>query len=397
MEKQQSVQIFFLLSGKITTFEMSNKGNRHKMRLEKLSLLNFKNIADCELLPIEGINCIVGSNGAGKTNVVDAIHYLSMSKSSLAMTDGQCVRHGEPFFMLSGAYTTDGDMGITVTCGFEKSKGKTLKFCGKEYERLADHIGVVPVVMVSPADGNLVSDSAEERRRWLNAFLSQLDRTALDATMRYNRLLAERNSVLKQGEMLPPELLDVFDERLAEAGDRVAVARREVLERLAPMVERLYGEIAGERESVELTYRSECNTRGMIEILRENRNKDLVMGFTTQGVHRDDVVMTIGGYPLRKFGSQGQQKSFLLALKLAQYNFLRERVGEKPLLLLDDLFDKLDEERLARLVSVTSGEEYGQVFITDCNRERIISVLKNSGQSFRFFSVEDGEVKVEEV
>ena len=361
------------------------------MRLEKLSLLNFKNIADCEILPSEGINCFVGSNGAGKTNVVDAIYYLSMSKSSLPMTDGQSVRHGEPFFMLSGDYTTDGDMGIGVTCGFEKGKGKSLKFCGKEYERLADHIGVVPVVMVSPADGSLVSDSAEERRRWLNAFISQLDHAALDATMRYNRVLAERNSVLKQGEALLPELLDVFDERLAELGDRVAAARKEVLTKLAPMVEQIYGEIAGERESVELAYRSESNTRPMIETLRENRGKDLVMGFTTAGVHRDDVVMTIGGYPLRKYGSQGQQKSFLLALKLAQYALLYERVGEKPLLLLDDIFDKLDEERLGRLTTLISGEEYGQVFITDCNRERIISVLKGCGLTFRLFSVVEGD------
>ena len=367
------------------------------MRLEKLSLLNFKNIAECELLPSEGINCIIGSNGAGKTNVVDAIHYLSMSKSSLPMTDGQCLRHGEPFFMLSGDYTTDGDMGVTVACGFEKGKGKTLKFCGKEYERLADHIGVVPVVMVSPADGALVSESADERRRWLNAFISQLDRSYLDATMRYNRLLAERNTLLKQGEMLLPELLDVIDERLAEQGERVAAARREVLSRLAPIAERLYGEIAAESESVCLGYRSETNTTPLLDILRANRPKDLVMGFTTQGVHRDDVTMTIGGYPLRKFGSQGQQKSFLLALKLAQYTLLHERLGERPLLLLDDLFDKLDEERLQRLIGITSGEEYGQVFITDCNRERIISILRQSGLSFRLFAVEGGEVKREEM
>lgn len=367
------------------------------MRLEKLSLLNFKNIAECQLLPSEGINCIVGSNGAGKTNVVDAVHYLSMSKSSLAMTDGQCLRHGEPFFMLAGDYTTDGDMGVTVTCGFEKGKGKSLKFCGKEYERLADHIGVVPVVMVSPADGALVSESADERRRWLNAFISQLDRTYLDATMRYNRLLAERNTLLKQGEMLLPELLDVVDERLAEQGERVAMARREVLERLAPIAERLYGEIAGERESVCLGYRSELNNSPFMDILRANRQKDLIMGFTTQGIHRDDVTMTISGYPLRKFGSQGQQKSFLLALKLAQYTLLHERSGERPLLLLDDLFDKLDEERLQRLIALTSREAFGQVFITDCNRERIISILRQSGLSFRLFAVEGGEVKMEEV
>lgn len=366
------------------------------MRLEKLSLLNFKNIAECQLLPSEGINCIVGSNGAGKTNVVDAIHYLSMSKSSLSMTDGQCLRHGEPFFMLSGDYTTDGDMGVTVTCGFEKGKGKSLKFCGKEYERLADHIGIVPVVMVSPADGALVSESADERRRWLNAFLSQLDRTYLDATMRYNRLLAERNTLLKQGEMLLPELLDVIDERLAEQGERVAAARRDVLERLAPIVERFYDEIAGESESVCLSYRSELNSTPFVEILRANRQKDLVMGFTTSGIHRDDVTMTIGGYPLRKFGSQGQQKSFLLALKLAQYVLLHERLGERPLLLLDDIFDKLDEGRLAKLSSLIAGDSFGQVFMTDCNRERIISILRQRGLSFKLFAVEAGEIKTEE-
>lgn len=367
------------------------------MRLEKLSLLNFKNITECLLVPSEGINCIVGSNGAGKTNVVDAIHYLSMSKSSLPMTDGQSVRHGEGFFMLAGDYTTDGNMGATVVCGFEKGKGKTLKFCGKEYERLSDHIGVVPVVMVSPADGALVSDSAEERRRWLNAFLSQLDHSYLDATMRYNRLLAERNTLLKQGEMLIPELLDVIDERLAEQGERVAATRREVLERLAPIVERLYGEIAGEKESVELAYRSELNNAPLLDILRVNRAKDCVMGYTTSGVHRDDATMTIGGYPLRKYGSQGQQKSFLLALKLAQYLLLHERLGEHPLLLLDDLFDKLDEERLQRLMTITSGEEFGQVFITDCNRERIISVLQRSGLDFKLFAVADGEVTEEDI
>lgn len=367
------------------------------MRLEKLSLLNFKNITECALLPSEGINCIVGSNGAGKTNVVDAIHYLSMSKSSLPMTDGQNIRHGEPFFMLSGEYTTDGGMGVSVTCGFEKGKGKSLKFCGKEYERLADHIGVVPVVMVSPADSALVSESADERRRWLNAFISQLDHSYLDATMRYNRLLAERNTLLKQGDMLIPELLDVIDERLAEQGEKVAATRRDILSRLAPIAERIYGEIAQARESVCLAYRSELNNTPFVEILAANRQKDMVMGFTTSGIHRDDVTMTIGGYPLRKYGSQGQQKSFLLALKLAQYTLLHERLGERPLLLLDDLFDKLDEERLQRLIGVTSGEEYGQVFITDCNRERIISILQQSGLDFRLFAVEGGEVNVEEL
>jgi DNA replication and repair protein RecF len=367
------------------------------MRLEKLSILNFKNIAECELLPSEGINCIVGSNGAGKTNVVDAIHYLSMSKSSLPTTDGQSVSHGEQFFMLSGDYTTDGDLGVTVACGFKKGTGKSLKFCGKEYERLADHIGVVPVVMVSPADGALVVEAAEERRRWLNAFISQLDRTYLDATMRYNRLLAERNTLLKQGEMMMPELLEVIDEQLVEMGEKVAAVRRDIVAKLAPIVEDIYAKIAGEKERVELAYRSELNTTPFGELLRQNRQKDMIMGFTTAGPHRDDVVMTIGGYPLRKYGSQGQQKSFLLALKLTQYALLRERLGEKPILLLDDLFDKLDEERLASLLVTLTSQDFGQVFITDCNRERIITLLKQSGCEFRLFSVGEGVVQREEV
>lgn len=362
------------------------------MRLGKLSLLNFKNITEGEIIPCEGINCIVGSNGAGKTNVVDAIHYLSMSKSSLAMTDGQSVRHGEEFFLLSGDYTSDGGRAVSVTCAFGKGKGKTLKFCGKEYERLADHIGAVPVVMVSPADGALVSDSADERRRWLNAFISQLDHPYLDHTMRYNRVLAERNSLLKQGEYMVPELLDVLDEHLAELGEKVAAMRKAVVERLAPLVEKYYAFIADDHEPVELVYRSDVSDKSFLDVLRGARQKDIVCGFTTSGIHRDDVVMKIGGYPLRKYGSQGQQKSFLLALKLAQYTLLCDRLEERPLLLLDDLFDKLDEQRLSRLMELTAGGEFGQIFITDCNRERLITVLQNSDLEFKLWDVAEGEI-----
>lgn len=248
------------------------------------------------------------------------------------------------------------------------------------------------MVMVSPSDGSLVSDSADERRRWLNAFISQLDHPYLDNTMRYNRLLAERNTLLKQGEYALPELLDVLDERLALLGDKVAATRKEVVERLAPLAERYYAHIAGDHESVELTYRSDCGDTPLLDTLRRTRAKDLVCGFTTSGVHRDDVVMKIGGYPLRKYGSQGQQKSFLLALKLAQYTLLRDRLQEKPLLLLDDLFDKLDESRLSRLMELTSGGDFGQIFITDCNRERLINILRGNSLDFRLYDVAEGEI-----
>lgn len=364
------------------------------MRLERLSLINFKNIADGEIVPCEGINCIVGGNGAGKTNVLDSLHFLSMSKSALAMTDGQCVLHGQEFFMLSGQYITDGGKGLSVVCSFARSKGKSLKFCGKEYERLADHIGAVPMVMVSPSDGALVSESADERRRWLNSFISQLDHGYLNNTMRYNRLLAERNSLLKQGAQLVPELLDVLDERLADLAERVAAARAEVLERVAPLVADYYAFIAGDSEPVEITYRSSAHGGEVpfVEVLRQARQRDVVCGYTSVGVHRDDVVMSIGGYPLRKYGSQGQQKSFLLALKLAAYRLLSERLAERPLLLLDDLFDKLDEQRLVRLIELTRREEFGQTFITDCNTERITSVLASSGLQFKLWEVRSGEI-----
>jgi DNA replication and repair protein RecF len=333
----------------------------------------------------------VGGNGAGKTNVVDAIHYLSMGKSSLSMTDGQSVRHGEEFFVLSGDYVADGGMDATVSCGFKKGHAKTLKFCGKEYERLSDHIGIIPLVMVSPADGALVSDSADERRRWLNAFVSQLDHPYLDNVIRYNRLLAERNTLLKQGEFLVPELLDVMDDQLDTVGRKIAATRSEVLDRLAPLVERYYAHISADHEPVELRYRTELHKGDYLDLLHEARQKDICMGFTTIGVHRDDVVMTIGGYPLRKFGSQGQQKSFLLALKLAQYTLLQERLGERPLLLLDDLFDKLDMRRVAQLLRLVGGDMFGQIFITDCNKHRLQSTLGDAGVEYKLFNINDGK------
>ena len=320
------------------------------MYLKKISLLNFKNIAQEELALCPGINCLVGDNGAGKTNIIDAVYYLSMCKSSLAMTDGQSVRHGADFFLAEGQYLTDA--------------GKT--------------------------DSALISDAADERRRYLNGFISQLDRPYLAAVMRYNGVLAERNRLLKN---MPDEtMLRIYDMQLVEQGNRIHALRREFTQRLQPVVADYYRTLSGDREQVELHYKSELNDRPFDELLLAARQKDLANEFTTAGIHRDDLVLKIGGYPLRKYGSQGQQKSFLIALKLAQYTIVAREKGEKPILLLDDLFDKLDAGRVEQLIRLVSEDSFGQIMITDCNPTRLRTILDKAGGEYALFTVGNGAV-----
>ncbi len=363
------------------------------MRLKKLSLLHFKNIARQELEFCRGVNCLVGDNGAGKTNVMDAIYYLSMCKSSLPMTDTQSIRHGEEGFLVEGQYVSDEEKNERIVCSFTRKGGKVLKRNGKEYERLADHVGLVPAVIVSPADNALISDAAEERRRYLNACISQLDRPYLANVMRYNAVLAERNRLLK---MQPDEtMLAIYDDQLTDYGTKIHAARQAFAERLQPVVAEYYRILSGDREEVELHYKSELGERPFDEILRAARQKDLVNEYTTSGIHRDDLTLRIGGYPLRKYGSQGQQKSFLIALKLAQYAVVAEACGEKPILLLDDLFDKLDAGRVEQLIRLVSDEAFGQIFITDCNPTRLKSILDEAGGEYALFTVANGEIASE--
>lgn len=363
------------------------------MHLKKIALLNFKNIRQEELPLCPGINALVGDNGAGKTNVIDAVYYLSMCKSSLPMTDGQSIRHGADFFLIEGTYATDAGKREVIVCSFSRKGGKVLKRNGKEYDRLSDHVGLIPAVIVSPADSALISEAADERRRYLNAFLSQLDRPYLQAVMRYNAVLAERNRLLK---MQPDEtMLGIYDRQLCDHGRVIHARRRELVERLQPIVARYYRQLSEDREQVELLYKSELNERPFEEILRAARQKDLVNEFTTAGIHRDDLVLKIGGYPLRKYGSQGQQKSFLIALKLAQYAIVAEEKHERPILLLDDLFDKLDAGRVEQLIRLVSSEAFGQILISDCNPTRLKTILDRSGGDYALFSVADGAITQE--
>ena len=374
------------------------------MYLRKLSVISFKNIAQAELNFTPGVNCLVGDNGAGKTNLLDAIHYLSMSKSALGMTDTQSLGHGAEFFVLEGDYSEAGDdpaaTGTSaatgrderILCTFKPQTGKKLRRGEKEYPRTSEHIGLIPIVIVTPSDSVLVSDEAEQRRRFLNGFLSQTDRDYLALVVRYNHLLAERNKLLKGYTSAAGELLEVLDMQLSAAGDAIHAKRRTLVERVAPMVGEFYRELSGDSEQVSLEYHSQVNDVSTAELLAARREKDAVMGFTTGGIHRDDLVMRIGGYPLRKYGSQGQQKSLLVALKLAEYTVLGEACGTRPILLLDDLFDKLDLQRVERLLGVVCAPGFGQVFISDCNKLRLEELLRRCNIAHSMLRVDGGRI-----
>ncbi len=363
------------------------------MKLAKLSTLNFKNLAGGGVEFSARVNCLVGANGAGKTNVLESIHYLSMCKGAMGLSDAQNVRHGEDFFMLEGLYDSDDGKREEITCSFRRNGGKSVKRGEKQYEKLSEHIGLAPLVVVFPSDVFLVSEAAEERRRYLNGFISQVDRAYLDAIMRYNGVLQQRNRLLKEysrGDM--SEMLDILDMQMAQHGQKVYEGRAAMINRLAPMVADYYATLSDDTEQVELSYRSELDEMPFTDLLAASRERDRVNRFSTSGPHRDDMVMRIGGYPLRKYGSQGQQKSFLVALKLAQYQLVRECTGQMPILLLDDLFDKLDVERVERLIGLVSGGDFGQIFITDCNKLRLEGILDRSGQPYSLFEVTEGAI-----
>lgn len=358
------------------------------MILDTLSIINFKNIRDERLELSSGINCFVGDNGAGKTNILDAIHYLALAKSMYSITDAQGITHGEEFFMLDGALHSDDNRPNQVVCSYSRRTGKILKYNGKEYDKLSEHVGRVPIVMVAPSDTALISDSAEERRRYLNRLISQMDRSYLAALVKYNTALQERNTLLKCNPS--EDILLIYDSMLAAAADIIYQHRSDIVTRMQPLVAQYYAALSEERESVGIEYRSELQRASLEELLLASRQKDFVNEHTTTGIHRDEVVLTIGEHPLRKYGSQGQQKSFLVALKLAEYTILAEHCNERPILLLDDLFDKLDMRRVAQLLRLVGGDIFGQIFITDCNKHRLQSTLNEAGAEYKLFNIQNG-------
>lgn len=364
------------------------------MRIESISLLNYRNLREVNVSFSPKVNCLIGSNGMGKTNLLDAVYYLSFCKSSVTVNDSQNIFHEEPFFMIQGNYMTDSGINEEISCGMKRGEKKQFKRNKKSYDRLSDHIGTVPLVMVSPADNVLIAGGSEERRRFVDMVISQYDSEYLNALIRYNRVLQQRNVMLRSDVMPDAEMFSLIEEMMVAEAMSIHQGRKQFVEELVPVFSRFHTIITGGNEEVALLYRSHMNDNDLRELLAASRADDRSLGYTSKGVHRDELVMKLGGYPIRKEGSQGQNKSFLVALKLAQYDFLLRKGGETPILLLDDIFDKLDSNRVEQIVNLVSGDGFGQIFITDVNREHTDSILEKIDGAYRLFEVEQGEVKL---
>ncbi len=364
------------------------------MYLQQLSVINFKNYAEARLDLSPGVNAFTGNNGAGKTNLLDAVHYLSLCKSYFNPIDTQQIKQGGDFFIINGTFVKNGNTD-TVACGVKRNQKKQFKRNKKDYQRLADHIGLFPLVMVSPYDVSIIIEGSEERRRFIDNVISQTDNQYLDELIAYNKILINRNAVLKQmndARQFDGNLLAVFDEQLVPLGAGIFEKRKVFMDAFTPIFNAHYQFISNGAELVELVYESQLLNENLSDLLKNTTEKDRILKRTTAGIHRDDLLFSIHGMPMKKFGSQGQQKSFLIALKLAQYTFLYQQKGFKPLLLLDDIFDKLDELRVTKLMQMVSDHNFGQVFITDTSEQRVADVFKKIGVDYQLFKVTGGEV-----
>jgi DNA replication and repair protein RecF len=364
------------------------------MYLKNLSVIQFKNYDEADLQFDQEFNCFVGKNGSGKTNVLDAVHYLSLCKSFLNQIDSQNVKWDHPFFVVQGEFVTEDDT-HPVYCGVKKGQKKKFRRKGNEYERLADHIGLFPSVMISPYDRNLISEGSEIRRKFIDSIIAQLNKPYLEKLMRYNKVLAQRNAVLKNAQksgFFDRESIEVWDVQLVDLGKLIYQTRVDFLKEFVPYFLEYYHFISDSKETVEVEYKSELHDNEFMDLLNQSRQKDSFLGYTSKGVHRDDLNFLLNGHPVKKYGSQGQQKSFLIALKLAQFDFMKSKVKNKPIVLLDDIFDKLDHSRVKKLMELVADHRFGQVFVTDTDEERIKKVFKDIDVSMKLFTVENGKV-----
>lgn len=363
------------------------------MHLEKLSLINFKNYSEATVSLHNKVNCFVGNNGVGKTNLLDAVYYLCMCKSYFQVSDQYTIRQGNEFMVLQGSFT-NGDQTDELYCGIKSGKRKQFRKNKKEYPKLSDHIGQYPVVMVSPSDSALITEGSEERRKYMSAVISQFDREYLESSIHYNKILLQRNKLLKEmrGHSSAGDLLQVYDDQLEPLASLIYQRRKNFVDELTEVFKKYYALISDEKEDVGLDYLSQLQDESMGELLRQNRQKDLYAQRSSVGVHKDDLVLEMNGMPIKKIGSQGQQKTFLVSLKLAQFEFLKKVKGIKPVLLLDDIFDKFDADRVMQILHLVAEDSFGQIFITHTNEGRMKELLKNFHGAYSLFKVENGQV-----
>ncbi|MFD0752194.1 DNA replication/repair protein RecF [Mucilaginibacter calamicampi] len=364
------------------------------MHLQQLSVINFKNYTEAGLLLSDGVNAFLGDNGAGKTNLLDAIHYLALCKSYFNPIDSQQIKQDADFFIITGTFSRNGQT-EAIACSVKRNQKKQFKRNKKDYPRLADHIGLLPLVMVSPNDVSIIVEGSEERRKFIDNVISQTDNGYLDELIAYNKVLINRNALLKAAAdtgRYDQSLLEIFDEQLTSSGKKIFEKRKAFMEAFTPVFNSHYRFLTGEAENVELIYESQLLQIDLETLLRKSAEKDKVLERTTCGVHKDDLLFYIHGMPIKKFGSQGQQKSFLIALKLAQYTLLQQAKGFKPLLLLDDVFDKLDDKRVEKLMQMVSNHDFGQVFITDTGYNRVKQIFEDMQVPVKLFKIAQGEV-----
>ena len=362
------------------------------MILKHISILNYKNLEQVELAFSPKLNTFFGQNGMGKTNLLDAVYFLSFCKSAGNPIDSQNIRHDADFFVIQGFYEASDGTPEEIYCGMKRRQKKQFKRNKKEYTRLSDHIGFLPLVMVSPADSALINGGSDERRRFMDVVISQYDKEYLDALIRYNKALAQRNTLLKNEMPVEEELFLVWEEMMAQAGEVVFRKREEFIKEFIPIFQSFYSFISQDKEKVGLIYDSHARDASLLEVLKESRTRDQIMGFSLRGVHKDELNMLLGDFPIKREGSQGQNKTYLVALKLAQFDFLKRTGATVPVLLLDDIFDKLDASRVEQIIKLVAGDNFGQISITDTNREHLDRILHKVGSDYKMFCVEQGAV-----
>lgn len=363
------------------------------MFLKQLSIINYKNLQQAELDLSPKINCFVGNNGMGKTNLLDAVYFLSFCKSYTNPIDSQTINHDADVCMLQGKYLFEDGTEEEIYSAIRRRQKKQFKRNKKEYDRLSDHIGFLPLVMISPADNELITGNSDERRKFMDMAISQFNKEYLHALVRYNKSLQQRNVLLKNGEnAIDPTLLELWEEQMVGDGQFIHEMRTAFIQQFTPIFNDFYNIISRSNERVSFDYISQLKDADFAGLLHANRHRDIAVGHTTTGVHRDELEMLLNGFPIKKVGSQGQNKTFFVALKLAQFHFLLQTGNTTPILLLDDIFDRLDANRVEEIVKLVSRDEFGQIFISDTNRGSLDKIIAGAHNNYHIYSVTDGEI-----